>query len=182
LDNPQTFTITVNNPHAQFSADAIIGPMPLFVTFVNDSKDASKYTWSFDDGAESIATDISHTFSKARNYSVKLVAMNDLECIDSTTKDIIVYDLTIPNVFSPNGDNINDVFIINSTGIASIAVEIYNRWGTKIYEWNSLKGGWDGRSMVSGLPCEEGTYYYIVKEKDIFGKTIDKTGFITLVR
>jgi gliding motility-associated-like protein len=77
------------------------------------------------------------------------------------------------NVFSPNGDGINDIFIIESTFFDEAT--IYNRWGTVVYHADS-KVLWDGKN--NDLDCTEGVYYYSLKLKN----NTTKNGFLTLVR
>jgi uncharacterized repeat protein (TIGR01451 family)/gliding motility-associated-like protein len=87
----------------------------------------------------------------------------------------------IPEGFSPNGDGINDTFVIANAGNKRISLEIYNRWANRVYRSADYKNDWSGQSnegiRISGdLP--EGTYFYIVV---IDGK--DKyVGSITLKR
>ena len=102
-------------------------------------------------------------------------------CSDSSCTDIIVNELAIiPNVFSPDGDGINDVFFINNTCLEGFLLEIYNRWGTKIYE--STLGGWDGYT-TAGKPADDGTYFYIFKGiSSISQKDYSSKGSLTLVR
>ncbi len=88
----------------------------------------------------------------------------------------------IPNIFSPNYDNINDVFTINVSGAEKINLEIFNRWGWKIYESSSLNKGWDGCNITNGLPADEGTYYYVANAIDSNGQGHTAKGFLTLVR
>lgn len=68
--------------------------------------------------------------------------------------------LNIGNVFSPNGDGINDVFYFSEISEGDRA-EIYDRWGIKIFETLLPKQGWDGRTSA-GVPCSDGVYYYII--------------------
>jgi gliding motility-associated-like protein len=70
--------------------------------------------------------------------------------------------LFIPNVFSPNGDERNDTWLI-SGGFISAPITIYNRWGDVVYEGDMLKRGWDGRHYRNGEPCSEGVYYYVLQ-------------------
>ena len=78
-------------------------------------------------------------------------------------------ELFIPEGFSPNGDGINDVFVIRNTGGQRVTLEIYNRWMTLVYKNNDYKNDWDGTvnnglrvgSTSQGLP--DGTYFYVVK-------------------
>ncbi|MGV3559057.1 Ig-like domain-containing protein [Larkinella arboricola] len=81
-------------------------------------------------------------------------------------------EVIIPEGFSPNGDNINDRFIIRNTGGATVSLEVFNRWGHTVYRNHDYKNDWDGTtntgvrvgSNSKGLP--EGTYFYIVELSD----------------
>jgi gliding motility-associated-like protein/uncharacterized repeat protein (TIGR01451 family) len=78
----------------------------------------------------------------------------------------------IPEGFSPNGDGINDLFVITGTEGLTVNLEIFNRWGHRVYSSTDYKNDWDGKpnagAQVSntgnGLP--DGTYYYVVKLSD----------------
>lgn len=73
--------------------------------------------------------------------------------------------LEMPNVFSPNGDSYNDLFVpMEMEGINSATLFIYNRWGKLLFEGNDLLQGWDGN--FEGNPCSDGTYYWIVHFTD----------------
>lgn len=86
----------------------------------------------------------------------------------------------IPNVFTPNGDGVNDVFEINGFDEASFfRCEIYNRWGTKITETYEPGVLWDGKTQAGEL-CSDGVYYYLIRAR-MNNIEIDKTGFIQLV-
>lgn len=83
-------------------------------------------------------------------------------------------ELLIPNVFSPNGDGINDMFIIEGLQDEDEVI-IYNRWGIKVYEFAKINDAWDGRT-TAGEKCIEGVYYYVVIRKN----NEIKKGFIHL--
>ena len=87
----------------------------------------------------------------------------------------------IPGGFSPNGDGTNDRFVIENTGFKRLSLEVFNRWGNRVYRSNDYKNDWDGRcteGISVGQDLPEGTYFYIVildgKEKFV--------GHITLKR
>ena len=90
------------------------------------------------------------------------------------------YDIEIPNIFTPNGDEINDVFFVKTDGKATFSFTVYNRWGTLIYTSCSNKIIWDGRTSA-GVFVNTGTYYYIITS-DEEGKIYKKTSAIQLVR
>jgi len=87
--------------------------------------------------------------------------------------------LSIPNVFSPDGDGINDEFFPDTSGIRSSSLEIFDRWGVKVCATAALR--WDGYS-TSGQPCSDGTYYYLLRCTMRDGKERDFKGFVMLVR
>lgn len=80
--------------------------------------------------------------------------INVLDCSDT---------LEVPNVFSPNDDNINDYFEIETNGISSYSFEVYTRSGTLVYKSESPTIFWDGRSL-SGHKMKNGVYFYIIRQ------------------
>ena len=73
-----------------------------------------------------------------------------------------VYEL--PNVFTPNGDGFNDVFVpmrITPDLITHVKMHIFNRWGRTVYDTDDIFINWDGRVGNSGQPCSTGTYFYV---------------------
>jgi len=89
--------------------------------------------------------------------------------------------LIIPNVFTPNGDGVNDVFTLESTGVTSLNAQLFDRWGLKLFEWNTVHGGWDGRTTAGGM-ASEGTYYYIIVATGADGQEYKLNGHLTLLR
>tara|TARA_R110002072_G_scaffold271987_1_gene432024 strand:- start:518 stop:1453 length:936 start_codon:yes stop_codon:yes gene_type:complete len=85
----------------------------------------------------------------------------------------------IPNVFTPNGDMINDTFYVEQND-ALVSFLIFNRWGNKLYEWESGEVRWSGVND-SGKTVEEGVYFYSMNYKGC-GEILNKTGHITLIR
>ena len=97
---------------------------------------------------------------------------------------IVVEDglsLEIPNVFTPNNDGANDVFTIKSTGVKEISLQIFNRWGSKLYEFTGAKASWDGLAPNSSK-VPEGTYFFFVKATGFDGQEIEKHGTVNLFR
>lgn len=118
-------------------------------------------------------------------YTAILTATDAIGCVNADYTNITVNDclsetmnpsLSIPNVFTPNNDHINDLFRVNSTGLKELNVLIFNRWGQKIYTIIGINGSWDG------YDCSEGTYYYILSAMDTNDKLIENKGYITLLR
>jgi len=89
--------------------------------------------------------------------------------------------VNIPNVFTPNADGTNDIFLIDNDDLTEISCSIYNRYGTKVYEIIRVKDFWDGYT-TSGILCSNGVYYYVLDAKGTDGKEYNTVGFIQLLR
>jgi len=89
----------------------------------------------------------------------------------------------VPNVFTPNNDGINDVFrpsITSELDIKTYSLSIYDRYGLLIFETQKNRQHWDGRT-TSGLPCSEGTYFYLL-QLTVSSQEIELKGFVQLYR
>ncbi len=84
------------------------------------------------------------------------------------------------NVFTPNGDGINDVFAFSTAATDGFELEIFSRWGNSLFRSNNPAQGWDGTFNSSA--AEEGVYYWRLLTADCFGNPEVKTGFVTLMR
>ena len=109
-------------------------------------------------------------------------AFSNVVCIDNDTCS--VYDL--PNVFTPNFDNYNDVFHpFPYTSVEKVKMTIFNRWGNIVYETEDPDINWDGRDYKNGSDCSDGTYFYVclVYEITLQGvRSRELRGSITLLR
>jgi gliding motility-associated-like protein len=90
-------------------------------------------------------------------------------------------ELTVPNVFTPNGDGQNDQFGLIQVGITTVDMEIMNRWGQLVGRIERVGQEWDGRSPA-GENVPDGTYFYVLKANGDDGKRYDLSGTITLLR
>jgi len=96
--------------------------------------------------------------------------------------DPCALDFTMPNVFTPNGDGLNDTFRPDSLANASrIGIWIYNRWGLLLFETDNLAGGWDGRTSL-GAEVPVGTYFWIIEVISFEGIENRSHGYLTLLR
>lgn len=102
---------------------------------------------------------------------------NTLGCTDTLVVTVIQPVLTIPNIFTPNGDGKNDVFEIK--GLESYpgsSLLIFNRWGNEVYSSTNYQNNWDGSNLA------EGTYYYLLTAKDHTGKVTTYKGWVFIKR
>jgi gliding motility-associated-like protein len=180
-----SLVIFVDGINAAFTATPNIGMAPLSVNFINGSSGAVSYAWSLGDGTNSTLTNPSDIYTNPGDYIVTLTSTNASGCSDVATLIIhvdVVSNLTIPNVFTPNGDGENDTFHpVLATWISSFDATVYDRWGLKMYEWNNQSAGWNGDAK-NGKPAPDGTYYYIINAKGADNKDYLYTGFIQLLR
>jgi hypothetical protein len=182
------------------TCDGIIFPLK-----ANASSNAQTVWWNLGDGttlttAANTTILLPHTYQYGQTYSVTLVVYN-LPCSDTLDTTIVVNDLTKyinvrpAKVFTPNGDNMNDCFhpAFCNMSIATpstpcpqdtlteklqecLELEVYDRWGIKMFESSPSVQCWDGKTM-GGKDAKEGTYYYIAKFGDL-----RVPGYVTLLR
>jgi gliding motility-associated-like protein len=180
-----TNTFSVNNYSviANFSMSATNAKVGSTITFTNTSLSASGFLWDFGNGNTATSFDAAETYTAQGTYKVQLIAYNGT-CSDTAYKYLFIRDnliITIPNIFTPNNDDINDVWYVSFEGATGMHLEIYNRYGVKLYENNGTGIQWDGRTL-SGEPVPEGTYFYILEITDVLNNTVKKEGYITLLR
>ena len=184
--NQDFVTVFTNTVHASFSADPESGEAPLQVSFTNQSMGANAYTWIFGNGNTVVNTStisVQTIYQNQGTYSACLIATSSIGCRDSACAIMLVsegFAISIPTIFTPNGDGINDLFFIKSSGLSSLQVLIYDRWGLKIWESNAISGYWDGNH--GSREVTDGTYFYIVKTTDHSGKKKSYTGNLTVLR
>ncbi len=159
------------------------------VSFTDASANSNSSMWNFGDsssGSNNVSglSSPSHTYTAAGIYCVELFVQNQVGCTDSINECITVTNdasIVIPNVFTPNGDGINDIFYITVIAVKDLECSVYDRWGLKVKEWNTIDGSWDGRTK-NGKIAPDGVYYYIVKANGLNGKVINEQGFMQLLR
>ncbi|MFN8115311.1 MAG: gliding motility-associated C-terminal domain-containing protein [Bacteroidia bacterium] len=179
-----TVNVVQSTVTASISATPTDGISPLTVNFDGSgSTGATSYSWNFGDGNVAGNVNPSNIFTTGGSYTVTLIASAS-PCSDTATIVITVNDgltLEIPNVFTPNGDGSNDIFTIKSTGVKEISLQIFNRWGQKLYEFTGPKASWDGK-VPNGGSAPEGTYFYFVKATGFDEKEIEQNGTVNLFR
>ena len=175
-------------PEARFITNpqtvSIINPS---INFTNLSQWADNYIWSFGDGDSSNYTSPYHTFYNIDSYKITLVAITNYGCKDSVMQTIEVVEeptLYVPTAFSPDGDGINDLFVVQANGIDldNYNLRIYDRWGELIFESNDLYYSWNGTAKGNNKIVEIGSYIWLVTVKDINGIETKKSGKVTVIR
>lgn len=182
-DTNRLFIQVYNEPTANFSYT------PSFITpgddifFTNLSVDHDIQFWNFGDGNTSPLDNPVHSYSDTGTYLVCLQVASGGICRDTICQTIIVSEIAlidIPNAFSPNGDGINEVFYVRGGGVKEMEFKIFNRWGTLLFESNSIKKGWDG--TYNGVPQEMEVYVYTLRVVMLTDEEIFRKGNVTLIR
>ncbi|MCZ4408443.1 gliding motility-associated C-terminal domain-containing protein [Cryomorphaceae bacterium 1068] len=151
-----------------YRPDFIVAPDTLF----------DSYQWS--DGTN----DSIYNPELESSLMVSLVATDFNGC---RSVDIIIIQfadctIQIPNVITPNGDGLNDEWIIGLDQPLFFEVVVYNRWGRIVYESKDFTTYWDGTNDKSGELCSEGVYFYIIRVNDFEGRAFEQQGNLTLFR
>jgi len=182
-DTAQTLVTVYPRPQAAFSPQNTQQTQPnTLVSFTNQSQGAVSYFWDFGNGQTSTEVNPPPVdFPQPGTYTVLLIAQNTQGCTDTARGTVVIepgLDIFIPNVFTPNGDGINDVWQIRAT--LPYQVWVYDRWGNLVFE-GSLSRLWDGRHR-SGGDCPEGAYTYKLVASLPNGERFTRSGTVTLLR
>ncbi len=179
-----TFTIVVvPYPNADFT----LSPTESFIsdpTFIltNTSQLAATYQWIYQGIPFSTNFNVTYDVTDSGLHCFTLIAYNSEGCSDSVTHcgtKLIPDKIFIPNAFSPNGDQENDIVKIIANNITLQKFSIYNRWGELVFKTTDINKGWDGK--FKGSDCEIGSYYYYIEYEAYKVKKTVK-GDISLIR
>ena len=196
---PKTFPkASITSPSGEVFADSYSGSAPAEAFFSANPSDTTgwkhHYEWRF--YKESSETpyliryeeNTNYTFNTSGSYRVTLYS------VFTQGKDSLIYEsdpfiislaeskLEMPNAFTPNGDEHNDVYKARDghQSIIEFHAYIFNRWGQKLYEWTDINSGWDGK--FHGKDVKQGVYFCLVKAKGSDGKIYNIKTDVNLLR
>lgn len=151
-----------NTPEASFTYSPQSPVKPnTEIQFTDQSTGADFWNWTFENNATSQSQNPVYSYSESGVYNVLLEVNNSFGCSDTFSLEIIIRDeLKVPNVFTPNGDGKNDLFVIEGLYGSGNTLKIFNRWGILIYKNDDYKNNWNGDNHP------DGTYYFIFKPID----------------
>jgi len=167
--NFETFNYTIQSDKDEITTEnSAIGLWSESISF-------SEYFWDFGDNKSAQGNNQNHTYTDVRDgyYDIKLRVLNPNGCNEFTTKRIWTKNILKNNVFTPNGDGVDDVFM------KGWHIQVFNRNGIVLYDGTKGIEGWDG--TYKGSPVSNGTYFYIIFYSTISG-TKSESGFVTVVR
>ena len=179
-------------PDADFTFDSFYSTHSF--SFYNQSVlvDSIDYTylWTFGDGDSLELTTENqkliipdHTFPLDSNlFEVTLYVTDEYGCVNHEIKAVNITDsLQNPNVFTPNGDGIDDLLFFVTDGNTLMKLTVFNRWGAILYTFMARKLVWDGRTSA-GLFVENGVYYYVIEAANGGSSRHNKAGFFHVFR
>ena len=169
--------------------DYLYPDMPT-TNITNESEDGDIFVWNmgdtpfdfmgFEPGAYTYSPNVADTFW------VSLLALTDEGCTDSTQSFVTMLNdpfLYAPNSFTPDGNNSNDVWIpvfSSPEYVYRYNLDIYNRWGQRIFETTDISQGWNG--TFQGKPVQDGAYIWKINFRWYDQRTYELTGHINLLK
>lgn len=148
-------------------------PAPAELSFPNSSKirllgksdQAVSWLWDMGEGSTSDQSALQQEYTQPGTYYIDVQATAESGCVVRQRLGPYIIrpsEIYIPNVFSPNGDGIHDVFRIEYSGDEIYSLSIRDRWGVVCFNTHNASQGWDGNDL-NGNQVSEGVYYYTLK-------------------
>lgn len=201
-------------PVASFQVNPNDGCTPLTVLITNNSQNASQFSWDFGNGnTANVGNQDAQTQVYTTAGTIRLIA-SEGNCRDTAYANITIsicgcmdplavnynplanYDdgscvypaptVYVPNVFTPNGDDANDLFFLTTTNSTRIEMTILNRWGNVVYEGSGVNPAWNGKAE-NGVEVGDGVYFLKYRVEGLPDTTgelqvLEGHGFVHLVR
>jgi gliding motility-associated-like protein len=171
-------------------ADFTYSDTVTYDTFVfehtGETDNSATYTYLWDFGGTGTGNgprEVKNLPAADTSYLVSLTVTDNFGCISYNEELVYVFEeLHAQNVFTPNGDDVNDFFEVSSNGSVPLSIRIYTRTGTLVYKAEGYRITWDGRTSW-GLELSKGIYYYVLDAlSGDPNNRFRKTGFIYLYR
>lgn len=170
---------------ASFNASLNSTGYPNELSLTDYSTNSVKNYWSFsDEGFKDSTSHYTKYYGTSGNYTVTLVAVSRSGCNDTLAYSFRISDsssVVLPNVFTPNNDDVNDIFKPKTRGIVQLSAWVYSRYGTLIHSWDRVNGSWDGYT-TSGMECKAGDYFVVVEATGFDGKKYRLKTTLTLMK
>lgn len=190
------YTVDITNDNCvsrSVTVNVIVNPLPTLevsgdtTIFANEEVElfasgASTYQWAPPTGLDD-PTSSSPVASPMESTQYRVTGANEFEC--EATAEVLVdvsdnFEVFIPDLFSPNGDQMNDILYVNTLGISKFEFHIFDRTGREMFSTTNQEEGWDG--TFNGVEQGMDSYVYYVQAETVSGNRIRRKGSIQLVR
>jgi gliding motility-associated-like protein len=124
------------------------------ISFQNNNKGPLYYLWNFGDSQTSSEQNPTHEYANFGTYLILLKSYNN-SCSGTDTIQITIPVVKYPNLITPNGDSLNDLYVIEGNP-GEWHFDVYNRWGEPVFKSENYTNNWDAAGLHTGL------YYYLI--------------------
>ena len=168
-------TINVDVPTANFDFE-YQGDLSIIFTDLS-SDDATFWLWDFNNGEQSQEQNLIYRYKNSSNHFVTLLVRNIHGCEDDISKEVKPpLALYLPSAFTPDDDDLNEVYQAQGIGIRKFHLLIFNRFGEVVYESQDINESWDGKDSGQGV------YVYRVVAEGYNLEQYEKMGTITIIK
>lgn len=173
------------NPVSIVQDSAVPGATVNTYNFESNSSNVSSWNWDFGDGFNATTENATHEYMNPGSYTVTLTVTSPDGCVRTYTlqTNVEVFEVPeifIPNSFTPNGDNNNDVLYVYGEYVQLESLQIFNQYGDIVFETSDITQGWDG--SWKGVAQPSGVYVYTARLTDGLENVYDRQGTLTLIR
>jgi gliding motility-associated-like protein len=169
-----SFIKSAPKPFSNLEVDTCINA-PILLNAGNSSYE---YLWSTGATSASIYVNQDGIYFVTITNNSKCLVVDTINIIQQTCNECIAF---VPNAFSPNSDQNNDLFKpYFNCPIKEYSMRIFNRWGEKVFETTNTQQGWDGNYMGEKMPPN--VYVYLLKATYLNNKSFSEKGSVTLIR
>jgi gliding motility-associated-like protein len=178
----------VDGPTAAFQATSYSVPSNANFALTDISLGTVKaWNWDMGDGNMQSGKIVYHSYGSAGEYVITLLVIDENDCTDTASKTMNVYDeltVFIPNMFTPNGDEINPVWkpVMTEHVEEGYQLSIFDRWGQRIFYTTNPDEGWNGTGKDGRVVAANTVYSYRVIVRDFAGQEYEFVGQVTVIK
>ncbi len=172
-------------PEALFTVDREVADIldPRFEFTDHSTPNVVQWHWDFGDGVTGDEQNPEHIYQDTISYNIIELVTTDHGCTDTAMYSVEVkpvYTFYMPNCFTPDADAVNATWEPKGTGVKEYHLQIFDRWGERLYESFRLEDQWDG--SFKGQQVQNGNYSYIIEVRNVLSEVYHYKGNIRLIR
>jgi gliding motility-associated-like protein len=145
--------------------------------------DVIGWEWNFGDEQSTLEKNPTHQYVGTGIYNVCQIVTDIRSCKDTLCQPVEALIATlqdVPSAFTPNGDGVNDIFMVRGFGVSKMSLRIFNRQGLLLFESKNQNIGWDG--TYKGNPQPMDAYVWTLEIEYFTGEKLRRRGDVTLIR